>query len=237
MAFKTYRGLLSIGAAALMLTATTASAQDTENCIADFALPVPAEGLCLDEEASSGSTEEDADAFDRLLLESARTATEECADNEDYDACTSCVVAAETELSAGCSYCYMKHVECIQTNCTDACGVDIDLSDENEACGQCIEAQCVDATGLCANGEEADDNDEGAAESDNDDKNDENGEVDDPYGQTCTNGPDCKDGEWDVAQTGGRVGSSCAMTDGGAGGGIAAILLGLGLVAQRRRRN
>lgn len=237
MMFKKHLSLLSIAAAAFMLTATTASAKDiAADCVETFELPVPAEGLCLDEEASSGSTEEEANAFEALLIESALTASEECADSEDYDACTSCAVAVETELSAGCSYCYVKHIECIQDNCTDACGVDIDLSDENEACGQCIEAECVDATNLCANGEEADDNDDSAAEPSEDGDSDDNGEVDDPYGKTCTDGPDCKDGEWHVAQTGGRIGS-CAMTGGGAGGGLAALLLGLGLVAQRRRRN
>lgn len=233
MSFKSKLGLLTIAAAALMLTSTTASAQDIERCIADFELPVPAEGLCLDEGVSSDANDEDAEAFEAQLLASANAAFEVCSDSQDYEACTSCAVAADMDLSAGCSHCWVKHVECIQDNCADECGIDIDLSDDNEVCGQCIEGACVEASMLCMNGEEVED--DGSIEEDAE-NNDGNADENDPYGKTCTDGPDCKDGEWDVAQTGGRIGSSCALTGTGAGGGLGALLMGLGLVAQRRRR-
>src|SRR5699024_11693078 len=100
---------------------------------------------------------------------------------------------------------------------------------------------CIDSEGT--NDDNTSGGDNGNGDNGNGDNgNGENGgdtgdntQVDDPYGKTCSGGPDCKDGEWDVSQTGGRIGSACSMSTEGAGG-IAILFFSLLLVAQRRRR-
>lgn len=247
---KIYLSVLSLGAATLMLTAATASAQDIATCIADLDIDPSAEGLCLDDPDFSDPVDgiEESVLFDAVLQ-----AEETCDGDAAPEACATCTVALDIDRSAGCSLCVVQLVACMQDECSADCGADLETHDSAE-CGTCAENACVATYDLCAFGPDAggddevsepgDDNDGGGSEgggnegddSANGDGSNAGGEtVDDPFGKTCSGGPDCKDGEWNVSQSGGRIGSSCS-TGLGAGGGLAALLLGLGLVAQRRRQ-
>lgn len=225
-------GLLALAASAILLTAANASAQ-TADCLDSFVAPSEAKDLCLDA---------DLDILDALdhddLVRALVNAADTCEEGDEV--CASCTLSEAWETEAGCAYCYVQAHACLNAHCSQQCGDDLELA-LSEECADCIEAAECDAEFSVCEGVGEDDTSTGNDNNDDnenggDDGNNESGEVDDPYGKTCSGGPDCKDGEWDVSQTGGRIGSSCATNLSGAGGGLTALLLGLGLMLQRRRR-
>lgn len=221
-----YFGLFTIVSSVVFLHAT-AFAQ-TQACLDDFVVPSTQVELCASDDRAT-IADLDSSRIPQALIDASNACDED-------EACLACTTGEALAIEAECAYCYSQYDACIQASCNTECGDDLETFDE-QACLECTrEEGCQADLQLCTEGDDTTNGDNGGGDPEGDIGNQGgNSQVDDPYGKTCSGGPDCKDGEWDVSQSGGRIGSACSMSTEGAGG-IAIVFFSLLLIAQRRRR-
>lgn len=209
---------------ALVALSTNALAQEAPQCDADDQQAIDSQiyDFVLDDEFDK--------AFDLC--------NEHRHDPEPYDACVQENIAELFGIEETCARCFADII-----HCNDVC----DANDPTDACAEsCVVDDFAACTGvhidldklIDENENDANDTDVGASAGNPGDSATSNeGKEDDIYGSTCTpNSEDCnEDGTWDTTETGGRVGSCSAGLGLGSGGGLAAMLMTLGLVSLRRK--